>query len=626
MFVGETVKHRKNDELKLAKELSEQGISYEDIGRRTGCYHFGDGKWRVEIDDSELELSNTFLNLLCHGELQHLNVNKIGIERTTDETVDLVYFGYNENGQTSQGIKNVQITDLHRYLGVNLTVDELAIPNNIGQSDLLNVREFFFEGAPSTLPIPLCFNESYLRDISPDLYSVMFDINEPIGKNTKAAVTIHTNGYTTVNVKNEGTPDLVDIQESLLHEIQHIFQRIGDLNQGSDPSMFKKIDASYNKNINDQIEIKNKVMSKPDLWDKLMSHEVFVHELKSIYPSTEGFLDFDAMPENIQDHYFEKNDELYDDFDEHGINLSDYVSAQYPVFKADNSETHSALYQYMRTFGEIEARVTSNRMHLNAEERRDILPPELITGKAKNHISLPNQLSMYKFNKERRALYGDGDVRFTVSESYDNFSTLHFDSNSTSRDVISGVIKTAIEAYGALYNELPEGNPIRQEFATLMGAANLSPKDWSKVDYMTRDNVTELLTNMYIHHCENTTQFSGLSNFFRSVTESVKRLIHKFPSFNKCPIEAPQEVTRIFNGMIKDATPKREGFQSDFADKILNHTSIMPTDALTMGMFTESVFEVMSKKSGIGFDTLTNRFDIQVTGSMNRRKPEFFKL
>lgn len=626
MFVGETVKHKKDNDLQLAKELAEQGISYAEIGQRTGCYYFGDERWRVEMDDSDLELSDTFLNMLRHGELQHLNVQKIGIDRTSEDTVDLFYFGYNESGQISQAIDNVSISDLPRYLGENTMVSDLRIPEKIGESDLLTVEEFFFEGAPSTLPIPLCFNDSYLSNISPQLYAVMFDINEPLSEQSNAAVTIHANGYTTINVKNDGSRNLIDIQESLLHEVQHIFQRIGDLDQGSDPSMYKDIDAFYHKNINEQLEMKCKVMSKPDLWDKLMSHEVFVHKLKGEYPSIEGFLDFDAMPESVQDDYFERSDELFDRFDEHGIDLSDYVSAQYPIFKVDNSETYSALYQYMRTFGEIEARVTSGRMKLNAEERRSVIPPELIYGQANHHISLPNQLSMFKFNRERRALYGDGDARFTVSESYDTFSTLHFDANSTSREVIRGVIKTAIEAYGALYNELPDGNPIRQEFATLMGTSNLAPEDWVKADYMTRDNVTELLTNMYITHCENTTQFTGLSNFFRSVTESVKRLIHKFPSFNKRPIEAPQEVTRIFNGMIKDATPKREGFQSDFADKILRHTSIMPTDALTMGMFTESVFEVIAEKSGIEFDTLTNRFDIQITGSMNRRKPEFFKL
>lgn len=71
-FAGRDSATADHSALQRAEELARQGVDNETIRQKTGWYKGMDGKWRYEIDDSQIEISNDIINYMRLGELiQH---------------------------------------------------------------------------------------------------------------------------------------------------------------------------------------------------------------------------------------------------------------------------------------------------------------------------------------------------------------------------------------------------------------------------------------------------------------------------------------------------------------------------------------------------------------------------
>jgi len=71
-FAGRDSATADHSALQRAEELARQGVGNETIRQKTGWYKGMDGKWRYEIDDSQMEISNDIINYMQLGELiQH---------------------------------------------------------------------------------------------------------------------------------------------------------------------------------------------------------------------------------------------------------------------------------------------------------------------------------------------------------------------------------------------------------------------------------------------------------------------------------------------------------------------------------------------------------------------------
>lgn len=71
-FAGEKAQTANRQKLQEAKELQAKGVANETIRQQTGWYKGMDGKWRYEIDDSQMEISKTISNYMRLGDLmQH---------------------------------------------------------------------------------------------------------------------------------------------------------------------------------------------------------------------------------------------------------------------------------------------------------------------------------------------------------------------------------------------------------------------------------------------------------------------------------------------------------------------------------------------------------------------------
>ena len=95
-MAGEKSLNANKSQLKFAKEMLRKGFDSEAVRKETGWFKGYDGKWRFEIDDSELDLSTS-------GKF-HRNPDI----RRYDELVKKVYFSENA---TEEEVKELQALD-----------------------------------------------------------------------------------------------------------------------------------------------------------------------------------------------------------------------------------------------------------------------------------------------------------------------------------------------------------------------------------------------------------------------------------------------------------------------------------------------------------------------------------
>jgi hypothetical protein len=71
-FAGRESATADKSALQQAEELAQKGVDNESIRKQTGWYKGMDGKWRYEIDDSQMEITDDIINYMSLGELmQH---------------------------------------------------------------------------------------------------------------------------------------------------------------------------------------------------------------------------------------------------------------------------------------------------------------------------------------------------------------------------------------------------------------------------------------------------------------------------------------------------------------------------------------------------------------------------
>ena len=71
-FAGRESATADKSALQQAEELAQKGVPNETIRKQTGWYKGMDGKWRYEIDDSQMEITDDIINYMSLGELmQH---------------------------------------------------------------------------------------------------------------------------------------------------------------------------------------------------------------------------------------------------------------------------------------------------------------------------------------------------------------------------------------------------------------------------------------------------------------------------------------------------------------------------------------------------------------------------
>ena len=188
-FAGYNAKTADKMKLEIAKQMLEDGLDSETIRKETGWFKGYDGKWRFEIDDSDIEIA-------FNGKFSR----NPDIKRYA-ELVEKVYF----LADATEAEQN-ELVSLDKKLG-----NKNIAPDKLG--DMINHPDLF-EAYPQLADIDVYFHE---------------------GNNNTAS---YHPGFKEIALPKQLKMNPKQFKKTLLHEIQHAVQDIEGFAGGSNVDMF----------------------------------------------------------------------------------------------------------------------------------------------------------------------------------------------------------------------------------------------------------------------------------------------------------------------------------------------------------------------------------------------------
>ena len=204
-FAGEKAKNADLEALRTAQEMEKDGADTETIRQKTGWFHGADGKWRWEIDDSGMEFRRD-------GDAQLLNEPEY---RRLQELTDKWAKSFEEDGTPLSASEEAEMTELQEKYS-DMVWDEKYLLRDFLKHDKL------FKEYPYLNRVSLVFDELGAGE----------------------------NGYFD---KRSNTIVLSDnligtTENTLIHEIQHVIQKIEGFANGSSPKYWnERMENGYSK-------------------------------------------------------------------------------------------------------------------------------------------------------------------------------------------------------------------------------------------------------------------------------------------------------------------------------------------------------------------------------------------
>lgn len=362
-FAGDNALNADNEMLKKAKEMYNDFESSETIRKETGWHLGTDGKWRFEIDDSQMKVftSGDALFRKEHPEYTRLQ-----------ELYDKFWDG------TITDAKQNELTDLNETWGGELARLRTRLQRgNARLADIIQ-HDVLFENYPQLedVRIKLVDLDRATGAYAVDGSEIMIDED------------LFRNEYQ--EAKRDGT---------LIHEIQHAIQDIEGFAMGAN---FDMINAAISAT-EDEVRAADKYYESAadDLLDALDEAGYFNKYGEDIDITSEVELS------RIRDEYRDTDPDIEELVDELEDSQKDLQESQNKLRELRNM---SPVEFYKYAAGEVEARDTANRLNYGEGERRATRPD----------IDSPSiQVEDYvRFSLKNENISPSTRIPYTVNQSY----------------------------------------------------------------------------------------------------------------------------------------------------------------------------------------------------------------
>ena len=314
--------------LRRAEALEKSGTDNETIRQETGWYRGMDGQWRFEIDDSGAAFSRS-------GEAQY-----------SADNADYARYTQLMNRMLTGELTEAEHAEL---LGLNKkngsTKKELARRIDEGNATLRDIMQHnaLFEAYPEIAETKVKFADM------------------PSG--TAGSYNRETN---TITLDTKLKYDANEALDALMHEVQHRVQAAEDFASGTNPGYWNRgenYDRAAKKYRDNRARLLNGLSTEDRaLYDEYRSTE------REMGAMLDGSMLYD---ESRMDALEKRSDELYKEL--YGKEWFGKLN-RYDRILGDAGEAVKEFYR--STAGEIEARDTTSRRRMTAEERKNT-PPEL---------------------------------------------------------------------------------------------------------------------------------------------------------------------------------------------------------------------------------------------------------
>ena len=332
-FGGERAQRADMDALARAREMENQDVSEDTILRETGWFRGADGKWRFEIDNSNLEYS------------------RWGDMRRTDREQHR-RFRELEGRFAENTITQEEQAELRRL------VDEGHGQSRGQETEIQRVGDFIqdaelFANYPWLERVPMRFEDLPGETLG------QYDAGEII-----------------IDSSLRDAPE-----ETILHEIQHAIQREEGFAKGSSPAYWQwRIDQGTAPRSRGQIArqqefieaLRDMRAENPQMVDDVMALMEMVPDVPR------GKTDWDTLEQVTEDpvewqQFDARRDELEERYGFEGVHDAMHVIEMIRRLE-ERPDNRGAYDLYYNTAGEIEARGAGSRRNMTAQERRENMP------------------------------------------------------------------------------------------------------------------------------------------------------------------------------------------------------------------------------------------------------------
>lgn len=323
-YAGEQAKTADIESLKNAQEMEKLGADMESIRKATGWHMGKDGKWRFEIDDSGMEYRRNGDARLTQEE---------GYRRL-DELTRKWADHYEKGGEALTEAESAEMEALQEEYSDRVWEEKYMLRDFLRHDEL-------FEAYPRLNGVSLAF------DSLDDGQKGYFD---------KRSNTIVL------------SDNLIGSEEStLLHEVQHVIQKLEGFSQGSSPAYWARRDAETGA-IKRRLEQERanifEGLSREEQ-NKYTRYQELERELERLSDAEDGTEDGERYLR-----YDRKSDELY--LELWGKDWFQKLGTLDRKLGSGLGEEYTRLYR--NTAGEVEARDTASRRKLTSEQRRETAP------------------------------------------------------------------------------------------------------------------------------------------------------------------------------------------------------------------------------------------------------------
>lgn len=342
-FSGENAANANNELLVRAKDMATEGVDSESIRKETGWHKGYDGKWRFEIDDSQMEVFTSGDAALRQSSPGYMRFQELYGKFSDGSITDAEW---EELGQLT---KIWQSEYNRRYTRV---LEGSAKLKDVIEHDIL------FENYPQLKDIPF-----KVEDLSEGVNGVY----SPSSNSIIIDKSLFQDSYRSAKRNN-----------TIIHEIQHAIQQIEKFAAGSNAEYFKGERQPFLDNIALYENDKKKLEEKIGLRDFMHSSIAEVRDKKkNIEQHWEDLKEFKEQTADGR-----KLIELEGTLSELYKNMNDYF----------NNMSSEELY--WNTAGEIEARDAGERLKLTADERKNIAPVSRIENVEKDNVIFSERYSL----------------------------------------------------------------------------------------------------------------------------------------------------------------------------------------------------------------------------------------
>ena len=313
---AEEVTHRM-DNLAVAREMEQAGKDAKAVKLATGWERGKDGKWRYELDDSQVEVDLFVASLGSARNPEYLRLRRLN-EKYANYTL-----GNSEDVFTAedeaefQRLKNSEVGRAYAAATEN-GYKKLRAGEAVPLSDVMYAPELF--------------------NAYPQLEYVKVRVGEPYNAGADAEVNIGKEGIVITVKQLLAYSDKA--RSPLLHEVQHVIQHMEGFAQGASPiNMPPELVEHFNR------ERTERYVEAGERLDEVAAEN--------------GISRFDALAEGFQATDLRLANAI-----------TDFRNAQEAMLAGSHFEA------YRRTAGETEARNVQTRMGMTLEERRNSLAEE----------------------------------------------------------------------------------------------------------------------------------------------------------------------------------------------------------------------------------------------------------